>query len=99
VAKWILGEDCGCDERKEILNKMFPYVKPECLNEEEFEFLHWYFTKRPNTITGDQQKRLIAIYNRVFSQKAKPTKCTPCFINTIHDKLYKVYAEYAKQFD
>ena len=21
----ILGEDCGCDKRKEILNKKFPY--------------------------------------------------------------------------
>ena len=26
VAKWILGEDCGCEERKEKLNKMFPYM-------------------------------------------------------------------------
>ena len=22
VAKWILGEDCGCEERKEKLNKL-----------------------------------------------------------------------------
>ena len=97
VAKWILGEDCGCEERKQILNKIFPYVKPECLTEEEFEFLHWYFTKKPNTVTGDQQKRLLAIYNRVLHQNAKPTKCTPCFLNNIHDKLYKIYAEYAKE--
>lgn len=27
VAKFILGEDCGCDKRKEKLNKMFPYKK------------------------------------------------------------------------
>ena len=25
VAKKALGEDCGCKERKEKLNKMFPY--------------------------------------------------------------------------
>jgi predicted DNA-binding protein YlxM (UPF0122 family) len=30
LAKWVMGEDCGCDERKEKLNKLFPYVKPEC---------------------------------------------------------------------
>ena len=32
---WIfdkLGKDCGCDARKEKLNKLFPY-KVECLNE------------------------------------------------------------------
>ena len=25
-----LGKDCGCDERKRILNVMFPYNKPNC---------------------------------------------------------------------
>ena len=25
VAKFILGEDCGCDKRKNWLNKQFPY--------------------------------------------------------------------------
>jgi len=99
VAKWVLGEDCGCDERKEFLNKLFPYTKPECLTEEEFEYLHWYFTDRPSTITADQQKRLVVIYNRVLHQKAKTTRCTPCFMSNIHTKLYKIYKEYAKQFD
>ena len=99
VAKWVLGEDCGCNERKEFLNKLFPYTKPECLTEEEFEYLHWYFTDRPSTITADQQKRLVAIYNRVLHQKAKTTRCTPCFMSNIHTKLYKIYKEYAKQFD
>ena len=99
VAKWVLGEDCGCDERKEFLNKLFPYTKPECLTEEEFEYLHWYFTDRPSTITADQQKRLVSIYNRVLHQKAKTTRCTPCFMSNIHTKLYKIYKEYAKQFD
>jgi hypothetical protein len=23
LAKWVMGEDCGCDERKEKLNKLF----------------------------------------------------------------------------
>jgi hypothetical protein len=36
VAKWVLGEDCGCDKRKKNLNKLFPYKKPECLTEDEY---------------------------------------------------------------
>jgi hypothetical protein len=28
VAKKILGDDCGCDERKKKLNQMFPYARP-----------------------------------------------------------------------
>jgi hypothetical protein len=40
VVKAVVGEDCGCDERKEKLNKMFPYKRePECLNEEEIAYL------------------------------------------------------------
>ena len=30
VVKWAFGEDCGCDERKEKLNKLFKYKQPEC---------------------------------------------------------------------
>jgi hypothetical protein len=37
LVKFIAGEDCGCNERKEKLNKLFPYKRqPLCLNENEF---------------------------------------------------------------
>jgi hypothetical protein len=39
VVKAIAGEDCGCDERKEWLNKKFPYKKVQCLDPEEKEYL------------------------------------------------------------
>jgi|TARA_R110000744_G_scaffold84687_1_gene165789 hypothetical protein len=29
VANQLLGEDCGCDERKETLNEKFPYKQTE----------------------------------------------------------------------
>ena len=32
LVKFIAGEDCGCDERKKKLNKLFPYRKISCLN-------------------------------------------------------------------
>ena len=31
MAKWLLGDDCGCEARKKKLNELFPYRKPECL--------------------------------------------------------------------
>ena len=37
VVKFIAGDDCGCDERKDKLNLLFPYNKPECFTEEEQE--------------------------------------------------------------
>ena len=27
LAKAVLGEDCGCDKRQELLNDLFPYGK------------------------------------------------------------------------
>ena len=36
VVKFIAGEDCGCDERKEKLNDLFPYKNPQCFTEEEY---------------------------------------------------------------
>ena len=32
VVKKIWGEDCGCDERQEKLNKVFPINKPQSIS-------------------------------------------------------------------
>lgn len=92
AVKWIFGEDCGCDERKEALNKLFPYAKQ--LTEEEFEYLDEYFKTVKNSVSAKQQRDLIDIFNRVYSAKAKATTCSPCFKNNIHNKLKKLYEAY-----
>ena len=33
----IAGEDCGCDKRQKILNRLFKYNKPKCLEEDEYQ--------------------------------------------------------------
>ena len=81
-------------ERKAKLNKLFPYVKPECLTQDEFEYLKDYVAKRNPKITPDTQKKLLVIYNRVFHDRREPTNCSPCFIKGVHDKLVKLYEEY-----
>jgi hypothetical protein len=94
VAKWVLGEDCGCKERKERLNKLFPYKKPECLTEDEFKYLDKYFTESKSTVHPKTQEKLLKIGNRIFHQKMSMTSCTSCFKKNLHDQLYKVYKEY-----
>jgi len=96
VAKWILGEDCGCEERKEKLNKMFPYMGAQCLNEDEYIYLDNYFKTKRSQIKPEEQIQLITIYNRVFkkSQKVEPTSCSPCFVNNVLNKLKNLYNEY-----
>ena len=39
-----LGKDCGCDKRKETLNRMFPYNKPNCLTENEHSYLTDFYS-------------------------------------------------------
>jgi len=97
VAKWILGEDCGCEERKEKLNKLFPYKKPECLTEDEFKYLDKYFTESKSTVHPKTQEKLLKIGNRIFHQKMSMTSCTSCFKKNLHDQLYKVYKEYKSE--
>ena len=96
LAKWALGEDCGCDERRDALNRLFPYKKPECLNEVEYNYLDKFFSSKSNKVTTETQKELVTIYNRVFNEKAKTTSCGSCFLNNVYSKLEKVYKEYEK---
>ena len=94
IAKWVLGDDCGCEKRKKILNALYPYYTPECLTEDEYKYLDKYYTESKNTIQPDVQKSVLKIYNRVFHQKATLTSCSSCYKKTVHNKLKNVYKEY-----
>jgi BRCT domain type II-containing protein len=78
VVKAVVGEDCGCDERKEKLNKMFPYRRePECLNEEEIAYLSTGVLKK-KTLTYEDRVEIATIHARVFNHKFDvPCTCSP----------------------
>ena len=96
VAKWLLGEDCGCEERKEKLNKLFPYAKPKCLTEEEFTYLTESKVLEKNVIIPSEQRELLTIYNRVFSQKREPTSCGSCLREVVNG-LKSIINEYKQE--
>jgi ABC-type thiamine transport system ATPase subunit len=96
LVKFIAGEDCGCDERKEKLNKLFPYAKPLCLTEDEFNTLDTYFKQNTNTLTSDEQTSLIAINNRVLNQKLTFSTCSSCLRDLV-SKLRVIYNEYSPE--
>ena len=93
VAKWIMGEDCGCEERKQKLNELFPYKKPLCLVEDEYTYLTEFFNRGTNRIKPTEQQQLLRIYNRVFKERQEPTTCSSCWQNILN-KLSKVHNEY-----
>ena len=96
LVKFVAGEDCGCDERKEKLNKLFPYAKPLCLTEDEFNTLDTYFKQNTNTLTSDEQTSLIAINNRVLNQKLTFSTCSSCLRDLV-SKLRVIYNEYTPE--
>ncbi len=93
LVKFIAGEDCKCEERKLKLNRLFPYQKPLCLTEDEYEYLTNYFATCGNTIKVSQQEVLLKIFNRVMRDGRKPTSCADCW-REIHLTLKKVYNAY-----
>ncbi|CAB5218644.1 hypothetical protein UFOVP211_46 [uncultured Caudovirales phage] len=96
AVKFIAGDDCGCDARKEKLNQWFPYRKAECLTEEEYNYLTEYFAQTRNEINVSQQQMLLKIYNRIFNANKKPTSCSSCF-RELHSDLAKVYNTYKEE--
>jgi hypothetical protein len=96
VAKWVLGEDCGCEERKQKLNELWRYTKPECLTEDEYTYLDDFYTNLKSSVSPNQQRELLKIYNRVFKQRMQPTSCGSC-VREIVNKLNKLYSIYKEE--
>ena len=85
------GVDCGCDARKEKLNKIFRYRKPECLTKDEYDFIGTI--KGRNVITAAQQTEVNRIYNRIFHDNVQPTNCGSCLRGRVQE-LESVYNAY-----
>ena len=96
IAKAVLGDDCGCDKRQELLNDLFPYKKFNAPTDEELDTIDWLFTKSRNTISGSMVKEIYSVYNRIFNDKAKPTNCSSCF-KPVKQKLLKIHNEFKKR--
>lgn len=78
VVKAIAGEDCGCDARRDKLNKIFPYSRqPECLEEDEILYLKTGVLKK-KTLTLSDREQIAKIHARVFNHKFDiPCTCSP----------------------
>jgi NAD(P)H-nitrite reductase large subunit len=84
------GINCGCGERKELLNKLFPYKQTECLTDEDNVWLANFFTTTNDQLTPKQQTRIIDIYKNVFNQKISPSNCGSCWRDRIQE-LKQIY--------
>lgn len=93
AVKLIFGDDCGCKERQEKLNKLFPnYKNIRSFTKDEKQIYenimpHIDKTQRINA----EQKMIIGrLYKAVFEADAKWSNCGSCNKKTL-DNLRKVY--------
>jgi len=93
LVKFLAGEDCGCDERKATLNRIFPYNNPLCLTEDEYQYLDSYITSKRDDLKHAEQTIMLAIYNRVFRAKNEPSNCASCW-RDIMNALKKIHGTY-----
>ena len=84
----LTGIDCKCQERKEALNKLYPYSRQ--MTEDEMKIYEEVMSRTKGTITGADQAIMVKIYNKVFNAKKQTSSCGSCVQSTL-TKLKKVY--------
>jgi len=90
----LTGLDCGCDERKETLNKLFPYNSNiNCLTEADYNLLTTFLEPNKNTLTPEEQSIVSDIYFNVFNYRLQLSSCGSCWKGKV-EELRKVYNEY-----
>tara|TARA_Y100001937_G_C7111134_1_gene327674 strand:+ start:722 stop:1096 length:375 start_codon:yes stop_codon:yes gene_type:complete len=93
VVKKFFGEDCGCDKRRDRLNKMFPYRQIKEMTEEQYNFFKDVLQpayRGHKNLKGENSKYFYKMYNDIFGKNMKITKCTSCNKN-MYIELLKVF--------
>ena len=92
VVKAVGGDDCGCAERQEKLNKLFPYYKDKLsLTDAQrsiYARIRGHLYKDP--VRRDAIEALRLLHNDVFKRNLKPSSCGSC-IRKWRDEFEKVY--------
>lgn len=92
VVKAIAGDDCGCNERKDLLNKLFPFNRNvKCLEETEQKWVEVVYNRSNKAITFEENKEICRLYNKAFNPKTKKqsTSCAVCLKDML-DALHKL---------
>lgn len=92
IVKTFFGDDCGCDERRERLNKMFS--RPvKMMDEEQRKFFEDEIMTRYKSgqnLTKHIGDEFYKLYEELLSKKKKRTTCTSCNKN-MYIELLKIY--------
>ena len=92
----LTGKPCNCSERRDKLNKIFPYNKVRQFTEDELKIYESVLPRlKSGVVTGKDQATLIRLHNKVFNSNKKASNCSSCVQQTLA-KLAKVYVNSCK---
>ena len=83
--KFCLQINCECSA-KPILDNLFPYYKPECLTEDEFDILKDNLIDKKDLLE-DNKEHILKVYNRVFKQNRE-------YGEKVYNHIERVYKEF-----
>jgi hypothetical protein len=98
IAKKVLGDDCGCEERRKKLNQMFPYVSSiRQFTEDEIKIYEEIvpIIEKNQRLNAEEKTIINALYKSVFGSNPAWKSCSPCN-KKIMDNLKKVYDKSCK---
>ena len=90
VVEAVVGDDCGCSERKAWLNKRFPYAKPMSEQDQESVKNILKPAMSRNRLYGGEMQLTVDMYERVFSVRKKKSRCGSCMLNYLKE-IEKAY--------
>ena len=96
AVKFIAGDDCGCDQRKEKLNKLFAYRQPLCMTESEYNWMTNFREQQSNTLTPQELDQIASMWNRMMQTKSfyRPCTCNPREWQRLINELNSIYNTY-----
>ncbi len=90
VVKKVFGDNCGCEERKQKLNKLFSKPVVACFNEEQYKL---YGILKP-TLIGTLNKHQLNVVNElsksIFNIDLLNADCVNCNNSEIKDVINKL---------
>lgn len=83
VVKAVVGDDCGCEKRRQELNERFPYAQEM---DEESQKL-WSEVVQPawrrGTLRAREQHTMRGIYKQVFGVERSFSQCPSCVLQAL----------------
>ena len=98
VVEFIAGKDCGCNRRKNALNKLIPYKEVKvanCMTQEEHKWWGEFSARKVYKVTKSEVATISRTYERLYNDRSRIcSNCGSKRINHVIKLIDKVYESY-----